>query len=96
MIGLSPQEIRELVVATKAIKVIGLQPNYGTADSVQSTADLRRVALGTGTVATTTVDCFGDGTQKIAPGQPLVCLSKPDGTGVRSAVVNAILGLINP
>lgn len=57
--------------------------------------DLSRVAAGTGTLAPPQgVDCNGDGTTDIAPGQPLVCriprLNLAEGTNLVPALINLL------
>lgn len=64
--------------------------------------DLRRVSVGTGTLAPQQgVDCDADGVADIRAGDPIVCQieyqnSQDARTGIANAIIHTVLGLVDP
>jgi hypothetical protein len=71
------------------IKVVGLSLGEN------SMHDLKAMALATGAIATTDVDCNGEGHRDVVVGAPMVCPIDPDGTHLAAGVLNA-LGAVLP
>ncbi|HMR67937.1 MAG TPA: DUF2012 domain-containing protein, partial [Anaerolineae bacterium] len=82
------------------VKVLGMvsavrSSSLAAADTVQTqaiepastTSDLQEIVKGTGGVALAGVDCNGDGTPDISPGQPLVCTFTSADIEIGKAVV---------
>jgi len=68
----------------------GLQSSSGTLEiaAFDGLSDLKTIAAATGGLAPADgVDCDGDGTIDLAPGQPLVCSIGPSGEGIGEAII---------
>jgi hypothetical protein len=73
----------------KGIRVIGISGGGGGA------ADLRAVALATGSVAPAEgVDCDADGLPDVGAGQPIVCSISTRGTGIGDAIFGTVLAAV--